>query len=134
MVFGTFDIIHKGHLNFFWQARKLAPRPFLIVSVARDVNVKQIKGRLPTNLEKLRLGNIKKLKAVDKAVLGGVKDYIAHILRQKPAVIALGYDQSAYTRGLKTKLMEKGLRPTVVRLKPYKPHVYKSSFFKRMGL
>ena len=43
MAFGTFDILHAGHLNFFKQARKLSKYPFLIVSVARDVNVKKIK-------------------------------------------------------------------------------------------
>ena len=28
MVFGTFDFLHKGHLNFFKQARKLSAHPF----------------------------------------------------------------------------------------------------------
>ena len=41
MVFGTFDILHQGHLDFFKQARKLVANPFLVVSVARDVNVKK---------------------------------------------------------------------------------------------
>ena len=45
MVFGTFDGIHRGHLHFFKQARGLVKNPYLIVSVARDVNVKRIKGR-----------------------------------------------------------------------------------------
>jgi cytidyltransferase-like protein len=44
MVFGTFDFLHKGHLNFFKQARSLAKNPYLIASVARDYNVKRIKG------------------------------------------------------------------------------------------
>ena len=39
MVFGTFDGLHKGHLNFFKQAKKLAQKSFLIVSIARDLNV-----------------------------------------------------------------------------------------------
>jgi len=47
MVFGTFDGLHKGHLNFFWQARKLAVDSFLVVSIARDKNVIKIKGKSP---------------------------------------------------------------------------------------
>ena len=39
MVFGTFDGLHKGHLNFFKQAKNFAENSFLIVSVARDKNV-----------------------------------------------------------------------------------------------
>src|SRR3989344_5438626 len=35
MVFGTFDILHVGHLDFFKQARKLGD--YLLVVVARDV-------------------------------------------------------------------------------------------------
>ena len=52
MVFGTFDGLHQGHLNFFKQARNLSKNSYLIVSVARDKNVKKIKGRLPYLNEK----------------------------------------------------------------------------------
>ena len=41
MVFGTFDGLHEGHLDFFRQAREYGD--YLIVAVARDVNVKKIK-------------------------------------------------------------------------------------------
>ncbi len=130
MVFGTFDILHKGHLNFFKQARKLAKDPFLIVSVARDFNVKKIKNKKPLFNEIERLNFVKATKVVDKAVLGGVRTYIPHILKQKPSIIALGYDQKAYADSLKKILMKKGLRVKIKRLKPYKPTVYKSSLFK----
>ena len=46
MVFGTFDGVHKGHINFFKQARVLSKNPYLIVSIARDKNVKKIKGKI----------------------------------------------------------------------------------------
>lgn len=66
MVFGTFDILHKGHINFFKQARKLAKKPYLIVSVARDINVKKIKGHKTINNEKYRLLKISKQRQVDR--------------------------------------------------------------------
>ena len=36
--FGTFDILHLGHVNFFKQAKSLGDE--LVVVIARDVNVK----------------------------------------------------------------------------------------------
>ena len=69
MVFGTFDILHKGHLDFFRQARSLSKNPFLIVSVARDANVKKVKGRFPQNNERLRQKKIKAVKGVKRVVI-----------------------------------------------------------------
>ena len=113
MVFGTFDGLHKGHLNFLKQARKLARNPSLIVSVARDKNVKRIKGKLPAKNEKKRAILIKKLsgssKLVEKVVLSGVKNHVPHIIREHPDIIALGYDQKAYVQNLKKDLKNKGL-------------------------
>ena len=65
MAFGTFDLLHKGHLDFFKQARLIAKRPYLIVSVARDVNVKRIKGRPPSFTQSQRLKKVKACKLVD---------------------------------------------------------------------
>lgn len=127
MAFGTFDVLHKGHLNFFKQARKLSANPFLIVSVARDINVKKIKGKLPINDEKKRLSFIKSSNLVNKAVLGGLREHLPHILKEKPDVIALGYDQTVYTAGLKKYLTKKSLNVNIIRLKAYRPSLYKSS-------
>ncbi|MEK7617934.1 MAG: adenylyltransferase/cytidyltransferase family protein [Patescibacteria group bacterium] len=127
MVFGTFDVLHKGHWNFFKQARKLSKKAFLIVSVARDVNVKKIKSRKPINSEKIRLKNVFSSKLVNKALLGGLKNHITHITQQKPDIIALGYDQKAYTKNLKRDLTKKGLNVKIKRLKAFKPNIYKSS-------
>src|SRR5262245_911224 len=114
MVFGTFDGIHKGHLNFFKQAKKLAPNSELIVSIARDKNVKKIKGKMPFRNGKERLKLLKNNFLVKKAVLSGVKDHIPHILKEKPEIIALGYDQKAYIKNLKKDLAEKGLKVKIV--------------------
>ena len=113
MVFGTFDVLHKGHLSYFKQARKYGE--YLIAVVARDKTVKEIKGRKPRNNEKKRLKEVKK--HVDKAVLGYIRDKQKVIKKYKPDVVCLGYDQRNFIKGLKK----------FKRLKPYKPHKYKSS-------
>ncbi len=130
MVFGTFDILHKGHLNFFKQARLLSQNPFLIVSVARDVNVEKIKKHKPKNNESNRLKSVASLKQVNRAVLGGINNYLKHIIKEKPEIIALGYDQIAYTNSLKKSLTKLGLNVKIVRLKAFKSNIYKSSKLK----
>jgi FAD synthetase len=126
MVFGTYDGLHPGHLNFFKQARKLAQKPFLIVSVARDRNVKRIKHKAPHFSEKKRIILVKKSKLVDQVLLGGIKNHLPHILTARPDIIALGYDQKAYVKNLKKDLKNKGIKVKIVRLNPYKKNVYKN--------
>jgi len=130
MVFGTFDVLHRGHLDFFKQARKLSQNPYLIVSVARDINVKRIKRHRPKNTERKRLAVIGSLTLVNKAVLGDVRNHLPHILKEKPRIIALGYDQKRYIKNLKTDLTNKGLNVKIIRLKAFKPNIYKSSKIK----
>ncbi len=131
MVFGTFDLLHKGHIHFFKQARKLVKDPFLIVSVALDINVKKIKGQKPVTNQNMRMHTVSQIPLVDKVVLGASKDYLSHITKEKPNIIALGYDQEAYTENLVSKLRKRGLDVEVIRLKPFKHEVYKSTLLKK---
>ncbi len=124
LVFGTFDILHPGHIYFLRQAKKYGD--FLIVSLAREKYIKKIKGRRPRHSEIERKRLLESLKFVDKVVLGSKRDYLKHILRQKPDVIALGYDQEAFTESLKEKLAVKGLKVKVVRIKSYKSIIYQT--------
>ncbi len=131
MVFGTFDGLHQGHLNFFKQARNLAKNSFLIVSVARDKNVLKIKKNIPVFSERQRVNLIKKSSLAHKVILSGLKNHIPHILKEKPDIIALGYDQKAYIQNLKKDLKSKGLSVKIVRLKPYKEHIYKNALLRK---
>ncbi len=131
MIFGTFDGVHEGHLNMFKQARKLSKNPFLIVSIARDINVMRIKNKLPYNNEKKRQALVKKTKLADKVILGSLNNYLDHIIKEKPDYIALGYDQIHYTENLKKDLKSLGLTPKIRRLKPYKETIYKNSLLNK---
>lgn len=132
MVFGTFDVIHNGHIYFFRQAKKLVKNSYLIVSVARNKNVLKIKKKMPSRGQFLRMEDVRQTKIPDCVILGAVEDYIGHIVKAKPSIIALGHDQKEYTKDLKKKLANQGLAVRVVRLKPYKRHVYKSSLIKKL--
>ena len=128
MVFGTFDMIHEGHADFFKQARLLAPNPHLIVSVARDSSVARIKGGIPRHTESERLSMVAASSLADETVLGDELGYINHIALQMPDIIALGYDQEGeYVEHLEKDLRDAGMKTRVVRLTAFKPEVYKTS-------
>jgi cytidyltransferase-like protein len=131
MIFGTFDGIHKGHESFFKQAKKLAKNSYLIVSIARDINVKKIKKITPTHSEKKRKLLVEKTGLVDKVVLGGKGNHIPHIVKEAPKVIALGYDQQDYVNNLKKELKDKGIIVKIVRLSPWKAHIFKNHLLKK---
>jgi tRNA pseudouridine55 synthase len=128
LVSGTFDGVHEGHKNYFQQARKLGHK--LICIVARASVVKKIKGEYPRLDAKKRIKLVKQCTEIDQVFLGtyGKDGEIYNFVAQlKPDVIALGYDQKAYTKNLKREMKRRGLRVKVIRLNAYKPHVYKSS-------
>lgn len=122
MVFGTFDIIHPGHLYLFAEAKKLGD--YLTVIVARDQTVSEVKGRTAQNNEAIRLKNIIDLKIADKVILGNIADKYQVIREEEPDIIALGYDQRAFVDEL-TNVLDS--RTKIVRLKPFKEEIYKSS-------
>jgi len=132
MVFGTFDFVHLGHVNFFNQASRLGDK--LTVVVARDSNVKRMKGKKPFFNERERLAMVQTLRVVDQAVLGDSKDFFAAVRKFKPAIIALGYDQKVlFVKHIREKLDELGLQHTkLVRLKPFQPGKFKSSKIKKL--
>jgi len=130
LVFGTFDIFHPGHEYFLKQAKKHGDE--LVVVVARNATVKQVKGKVPAHDENYRLGVIQKLDYVDKALLGhGSADKYRIIDEIRPDVICLGYDQESFTDNLEAKLQERGLSPEIVRISAYMPHVHKSKHYQQ---
>jgi len=123
---GTFDHLHLGHADFLKQAKGLGDE--LVVIVARDENVKRIKNILPENNEAERRENVEKTGIPNKVILGYTDKDIFLILEElKPNVIALGYDQ----RVSEEKIKERLPNCKVVRLKPFKPEKYKSSYYRK---
>lgn len=113
---GTFDGVHDGHRYYLRYARSLGNR--LTVIVARDRTVALIKNKSTRRSERSRLAAIRKLPEVDRAVLGlpvqrvGAGSRFRILLRLKPDVICLGYDQPVKTADLRTFLNTYGLRNT----------------------
>jgi len=132
MAFGTFDFLHPGHLHYLKKARALGDR--LVVVVARDRNVRMIKGKSPLNSEKDRLALVKQLRFVDEAVLGDREIRKWNVIKRfHPVTIALGYDQWASIPSLRQELEEMGLRPEIARISALQPHKHSSSVLKKIA-
>lgn len=127
MAFGTFDIFHPGHVSFLKQAKKYGN---LIVVVARDKTVKQVKVKPPYNAEKQRRRAVKASGLADKIILGSLTDKYAAIKKYRPDIICLGYDQKFFVDELKNKLNKLKLNTKIIRLKSFQPKKYKSSILK----
>jgi FAD synthetase len=128
LVFGTFDVLHRGHLDFFRQAREYGK---VVAVVARDSTVLKVKGKPPLHGEEERLLKVQGI--VGTAMLGRTDDMYRIIEDVKPDIICLGYDQVSFTKDLKKELKRRALEVKVLRLRPYKPHVYKSSKMRSSG-
>ena len=127
LVFGTFDLLHPGHISFLEQAKMHGDE--LYVVIARDKTVEKIKGITPEQDENKRKNNIEQLPFVTKAVFGNTDNYYVIIEEIKPDIICLGYDQNEME--LKEELKKRNLHPQMYRLNPYRPEQYKSSIMKK---
>lgn len=125
IAFGTFDLLHPGHAHYLREARQHAGR--LVVVVALDETVREVKGKAPREDERTRLAAVAALPYVDEALLGERGDKYAVLARVRPDVICLGYDQAAFIDGIEAALARLGLHAQVVRIGSHEPEKYKSS-------
>ncbi|PIZ72826.1 FAD synthase [Candidatus Peregrinibacteria bacterium CG_4_10_14_0_2_um_filter_43_11] len=121
MGFGTFDGLHPGHLDFLKQLKLLGKET--IVVIARDENVKKIKGKKPQFSEKERADAVQKTGLADRVLLGHLHDFYECLITYNPTIIGLGYDQKAD----KEAIFERLPHVKIARLKPFQPQRYKSS-------
>lgn len=130
MCFGSFDVVHPGHIYYLSEAKKHGDE--LIVVIARDTTIKKLKKQKPHFDEKTRASHILSIPFVDKAILGDKKDYLAPIKKIKPDIIALGYDQKTVkTNNLKKHLIKLNINTKIIRIKAYQPDYFKSSKIKK---
>ena len=108
--FGTFDILHRGHKEFFKHAKSQGD--YLAVIVVPDNVVYENKARLPKNNQETRIENLKKIKIIDKvfSTSSGLKKTVDIIQKNKPHIFVLGYDQTTFAIDeLKKQLKNKSI-------------------------
>ena len=128
LVFGSFDLLHPGHHYLFESAKKLGDELFVVV--ARDSTINKVKGHDPKFNENERVRHVKEVSFVDDAFLGSKGDKFDIIEKINPDIIALGYDQDSFTGELDGELKKRKLDVKIVRLKAFKPEIFKSSKLK----
>lgn len=122
MAFGTFDIIHPGHIHMLKEAK--AYGDYLVVILSRDETVCELKGKQPRHGEEERLKNLENLKIADKIRLGCLDNKHQVLKDENPDIVALGYDQKFFIDDLEDAVED---HVQIVRLSPYMPDIYKSS-------
>lgn len=92
MVNGTFDILHRGHLELLNFAKSQGDQ--LLVAIDTDRRVKELKGETrPVNSQEDRKFFLYNLKAVDIVMLFDSKEELVNIMKEyKPDVYVKGGD------------------------------------------
>ena len=119
LLFGTFDHLHPGHEFLMREAMK---RGDVTVIIARDANVRRIKGRDPLLSEDARAKALTKSFPKISVLLGDPDDFLRPVRSVQPDLILLGYDQK-----LPPGVREEDLPCSTERLPAYKPEKFKSS-------
>lgn len=136
LVFGTFDLLHPGHLSFLKQAKEKGN--WLIASVARDDYVRRAKDRAPVHDQEERIARLLATGLVDEAHLSDedVGSY-GIIERCRPDVICFGHDQHALREHLRAWLATHsealGYHVETYTLDAHRPELYKSSKIREQG-
>lgn len=116
LVGGVFDFIHPGHIFFLKKAKELGD--LLVVVIASDRTAKR-KGAM--HEAKWRKFLVENLKMVDKVVIGDEEDWLKVVEKERPDVIALGYDQTMDEGWLREELEKRGLKVEIVRIRENLP-------------
>jgi len=78
---GTFDIIHRGHIELLNYARSLGD--YLIVAIDTDERVKKLKGmKRPINKLEDRLFHLGNLKSVDEVVSFNTDEELVDLIKK----------------------------------------------------
>src|SRR3989338_10082249 len=122
LAFGSFDVIHPGHMFFLREGKKMGDK--LVVVVAKDSTIREIKSFEPKYKEHERLEHVRDIPYVDKSVLGYEGDKYKIVEEFNPDIIVLGYDQDSYSEKLPEELKKRKLKAQIQRLGSFKPHIY----------
>lgn len=92
IVNGTFDILHRGHLEMLNYAKSLGD--FLLVAIDTDRRVKELKGETrPINNQWDRMAMLENLKAVDAVCFFDSKEELIAIMEDyQPDIMVKGSD------------------------------------------
>jgi cytidyltransferase-like protein len=113
-VAGCFNRVHKAHLRTLRLARALGDR--LVVVLAHDAHNHK-PNAVPSRERRRRLLD---LGAADKVVVGAAGSFAESLRRERPDILALGYDQRLPDAATAAAVRELGVRVVVLPWSPGK--------------
>ncbi|MFA5954504.1 MAG: adenylyltransferase/cytidyltransferase family protein [Patescibacteria group bacterium] len=128
LIFGTFDLLHPGHLSFLKEAGDIGS---VVVALTPDALLVTYKGRPAVNPYAVRKRRLERLTWVQEVVSAdAIPNTYSILMRVKPEVILLGYDQGHLAKQLTTRIREYHLKIDIVIARPYRASIYRSSLFR----
>ena len=127
MIFGTFDLLHPGHMAYIKEASAFGR---VHAVIATDAMSTIIKGKKPYFNQTERQKMVNSIKGVSRAIIGNSKDPYRVIKKENPSIILLGYDQTNFVDGLYRFIKKNNLKIKILRAKAFKPSKYKTSKIK----
>jgi FAD synthetase len=113
LVGGVFSVLHPGHRVFLRKAKELGD--FLIVVVASDRTALKKNGILLRTARERKSG-VEKTGIADRVIIGDDGNHFRVVEKEKPDIIALGYDQKI-DEGFKKRIKDSGLNCRIVRIR-----------------
>lgn len=96
VISGCFDVIHRGHIEYFKYAKSLGD--YLIVGLNSDESIKQLKGPTrPINNEQDRKIILESIKYIDKVIIFNEKRATKFLDLVKPDIWCKGGDYTLET-------------------------------------
>jgi len=125
LIFGTFDLLHEGHKFFLKEAEKYGK---VTIMVAPGETVYKFKKRHPIYSQSQR---IEALRSLGYEALAESPDPWQDVLKEKPDIIVLGYDQN-WEEQVKRKAKSEKLKIKVVRInRAHLPHVHNTTAIRK---
>lgn len=117
-VWGKFDGLHPGQLEFLRHARDLGDELYAVV--IPNGKVEENSGGLPAKTVEERRKELIGLEIITDAYIDCLSDGLQSILRLRPDVFAFGHDQrTQWEEKLQQYLFSQGLNPKYIYLEIY---------------
>lgn len=128
VVFGTFDLLHPGHIKLLETAAKLGRVQVVLTTDALVAKYKPRAGVHNFQVRAQRLSRLAMIEHVTPCDLhAGEFETLKHL---KPDYIVLGYDQKELRKALCSHYAGRLMSPKMIITKPYRPQLYKSTIIR----
>ncbi len=127
LIFGSFDIIHPGHMFVIEQAKKFG-QPFVVLAL--DETISKIKGQAPLYSLAERQ---KQLESLGLTVYpGSAIDKYEGFRKINPDIILLGHDQDTFVPGLEEVIRLEKHQTEIIRLPEFKRAQFQSNKLRKL--